>query len=106
MHCQFTSGIGLDNKKDAMMSHCPDRKKVMIHNLVNAQLDWPAGGNTGQVFLLFGGAVCADQISNCPLDRVLTNKNLIYSLNLQYSKLQVIYSTLFKLQLIYLTVIT
>ena len=50
----------------------------MCH-LANAQYwDRPAGGNTGHLFLTFGGRVCADQISNCPLDRVLTYKNLIY----------------------------
>ena len=27
------------------------------------------GGNTGRLFLAFGGPVCADRISNCPLDR-------------------------------------
>ena len=42
-----------------------------------------AGGNTGRLFLAFGGPVCADRISYCPLDRVLTYKNLIYLLNLQ-----------------------
>ena len=42
--------------------------------LANAQWDQPAGGNTGQIFLFFGGLVCADWISNCPLDRVLTYK--------------------------------
>ena len=46
--------------------------------------DRPAGGNTGRLFLTFGGPVCADRISNCPLDRVLTYKNLIYLLNLQF----------------------
>ena len=35
-----------------------------------------------RLFLSFGGPVCADRISNCPLDRVLTYKNLIYLLNL------------------------
>ena len=55
----------------------------MCH-LANAQYwDRPAGGNTGRLFLAFGGPVCADRISNCPLDRVLTYKNLIYLLNLQ-----------------------
>ena len=55
----------------------------MCH-LANAQYwDRPAGGNTGRLFLVFGGLVCADRISNCPLDRVLTYKNLIYLLNLQ-----------------------
>ena len=46
-------------------------------------MDQQAGGNTGRLFLTFGGPVCADRISNCPLDRVLTYKNLIYLLNLQ-----------------------
>ena len=56
----------------------------MILHLANAQ-HWTglAGGNTGCLFLMFGGLVCADRISNCPLDRVLTYKNFIYLLNLQ-----------------------
>ena len=55
----------------------------MCH-LASAQYwDRPAGGNTGRLFLMFGGPVCADWISNYPLDRVLTYKNLIYLLNLQ-----------------------
>ena len=29
-----------------------------------------AGGNTGRLFLTFGGPVRADRISNCPLDRM------------------------------------
>ena len=56
-----------------------------MRHLANAQYwDRPAGGNTGRLFLAFGGPVCADRISNCPLDRVLTYKNLIYLLNLQF----------------------
>ena len=53
-------------------------------HLASAQ-DWTglAGGDTGRLFLTFGGPVCADRISYCPLDRVLTYKNLIYLLNLQ-----------------------
>ena len=43
-----------------------------------------AGGDTGRLFLTFGGPVCADRISYCPLDRVLTYKNLIYLLNLHF----------------------
>ena len=43
----------------------------------------PASGSTGRLFLLFGRPVCAHPISNCPLDRVLTYKNLIYLLNFQ-----------------------
>ena len=42
-----------------------------------------AGGDTGRLFLTFGGPVRADRKSYCPLDRVLTYKNLIYLLNLQ-----------------------
>ena len=60
-----------------------------MRHLANAQYwDRPAGGNTGRLFLAFGGPVCADQFSNCPLDRVLTYKNLIYLLNLQFSMFQ------------------
>ena len=36
-----------------------------------------AGGDTGRLFLTFGGPVRADRISYCPLDRVLTYKNSI-----------------------------
>ena len=57
-----------------------------MHHLASAQYwDWLAGGGTGRLFLAFGGLVCADRISNCPLDRVLTYKNLIYLLNLQFN---------------------
>ena len=53
----------------------------MMPSLANTQY-WTgmADGNTGQLFLSFSGPVCAD---NCPLDRVLTYKNLIYLLDLQ-----------------------
>ena len=55
-----------------------------MRHLVNAKYwDQPAGGHTGRLFLVFGGPVCTDRISNCPLDRVLTYKNEIYLLNLQ-----------------------
>ena len=62
-----------------MTSGCLDRKEVRgaiwgVHSTMD---------NTGRLFLAFGGPVCADRISNCPLDRVLTYKNLIYLLNLQ-----------------------
>ena len=51
--------------------------------LMYSTRDRPAGGDTGRLFLTFGGPVCADRISYCPLDRVLTYKNLIFLLNLQ-----------------------
>ena len=59
----------------------------MTRHLASAQY-WTglAGGNTGRLFLTFGGLVHADRISYCPLDRVLTYKNLIYILNLQFVK--------------------
>ena len=68
-----------------MTSGCLDRKEVRgaIWG-VHSTMDRPAGGNTGRLFLAFGGPVCADRISICPLDRVLTYKNLIYLLNLQF----------------------
>ena len=58
----------------------------MTRHLASAQY-WTGPGNTGRLFLTFGRPVCADWISNCPLDRVLTYKNLIYLLNLQFYKL-------------------
>ena len=72
-----------------MTSGCLDRKEVRgaIWG-VHSTKDRPAGGNTGRLFLAFGGPVCADRISNCPLDRVLTYKNLIYLLNLQFSEVK------------------
>ena len=68
-----------------MTSGCLDRKEVRgaIWG-VHSTTDRPAGGDTGRLFLAFGRPVCADRISNCPLDRVLTYKNLIYLLNLQF----------------------
>ena len=68
-----------------MTSGCLDRKEIRgaIWG-VHSTTDRPAGGNTGRLFLAFGGPVCADRISNCPLDRVLTYKNFIYLLNLQF----------------------
>ena len=61
---QFTRGlIGLDNEKDAMTSACLDRKEVQ-HATWRVQCeDRPAGGNTGRLFLTFGGPVCADWFS-------------------------------------------
>ena len=53
-------------------------------HLASAQSkDRLAGGDTGRLFLTFGGPVSPTGVSNCPLDRVLTYKNLIYLLNLQ-----------------------
>ena len=48
----------------------------MMCALANAQ--WAIILYTGRLFLSFGGLVCADRISNCPGNRVLTYKNLIY----------------------------
>ena len=51
-------------EKDAMMSGCLDRKEVRgaIWG-VHSTTDRPAGGNTGRLFLAFGGPVCADRFS-------------------------------------------
>ena len=57
-----------------------DSELYQLGLVVAAQL---AGGDIRRLFLVFGEPVCADRISNCPLDRVLTYKNLIYLLNLQ-----------------------
>ena len=56
-------------------------------HLASAQSkDRLAGGDTGRLFLTFGGPVSPTGVSNCPLDRVLTYKNLIYLLNLQFRR--------------------
>ena len=46
-----------------------------------------ADGNTGRLFLTFGGPVRADW-RYCPLDRVLTYKNLIYLFFLDFMHVQ------------------
>ena len=51
---------------------------------MHSTTDWPAGGNTGRLFLAFGGRSAPTGLAYCPLDRVLTYKNLIYLLNLQF----------------------
>ena len=66
-----------------MTSGCLDRKEVRgaiwgVHSIT----DRPAGGNTGRLFLTFGGPVCADRLSILSIG-LLTYKNLIYLLNLQ-----------------------
>ena len=43
---------------------------VMLSGECTSTTDRPAGGNTGRLFLTFGGPVCADRISYCPLDRM------------------------------------
>ena len=61
-------------------------------HLASAQSkDRLAGGDTGRLFLTFGGPVSPTGVSNCPLDRVLTYKNLIYLLNLQVFALHLLY---------------
>ena len=59
------------NEKDAMTSRCLDRKGSTTRHLASAQY-WAglAGGDTGRLFLTFGGPVRADRISYCPLDRM------------------------------------
>ena len=70
-----------------MTSRCLDSKEVRhatwrVHSRIG-QLVGALCTHIRRLFLLFGGPVCADRISNCPLDRVLTYKNLIYLLNVQ-----------------------
>ena len=58
-----------------------------MRHLASAQWDRPACGSVTDTYkatFSFGKPFCADRISNCPLDRVLTYKNLIYLLNLQF----------------------
>ena len=83
-----------------MTSGCLDRKEVRgaIWG-VHSTTDRPAGGNTGRLFLAFGGPVCADRLSYCPLDRVLTYKNLIYLLNLQFPTLRALQKHIYTLHM-------
>ena len=57
------------NEKDAMTSLCLDRKEVR-HAIWRVHSTGPACGDTGRLFLMFGGPVRADRISYCPLDRM------------------------------------
>ena len=63
---QLTSGLD-------RFRHKSRQEESMISNA--QYLTGPAGGNTRRLFLLFGGPVCADRISKCPLGRILTCKN-------------------------------
>ena len=83
-----------------MTSAFLDRKEVR-HATWRVQCeDRPAGGNTGRLFLTFGGRSAPTGLAYCPLDRVLTYKNLIYLLNLQYCSIKCIgtYSAGFNLK--------
>ena len=76
---QLTRGLrGLDNKKDDGTSGCLDRKYEAPSG--EYTLLGPAGWWQHRTSF----SVSADRISNCLLDRVLTYKNLIYLLNLQF----------------------
>ena len=63
-----------------LKGHCLDRKAPGECTV----LDQPGQWRHRRLFQAFGWPVCADRISNCPLDSVLTNTNLIYLLNLQF----------------------
>ena len=57
---------------------------ITMRHLASVQYwDQLAGGYTGGLFLTFGGPVCADQISNCPLDRI----RCINKIKVQFLKL-------------------
>ena len=63
------------NEKDAMTSCCLDRKEAQcatwrVHNGTD-QLVRALCTHTRRLFQSFGGPVCADRISNCPLDRCI-----------------------------------
>ena len=83
---QLTRGLTRTrHEKDAMTSRCLDRKR---------KYDSPPGecalltGPAGIIYRTSFSGVWRDRsrrpIRNCPLDRVLTYKNLIYLLNLQF----------------------
>ena len=69
------------NEKDAMTSRCLDRKEVRraTWRVHSTGTDRPV--ETGRLFLTFGGLVCADRISNCPLDTMYErNKKIFFSI--------------------------
>ena len=83
---QSTRGlIGLDNEKRCYDVTLSRQEGSTTRHLASAQY-WAGltGGDTERLFLTFGGPVCVGRISYCPSDRVLTYKNLIYLLNLQF----------------------
>ena len=67
-----------------MMSRLFIQEGSMIRHLANAQL---AGIYTARLSVVWRARPDADQISTCPLSRVLTYKNLIYLLNFQFNSL-------------------
>ena len=60
---QLTRGLNRTrNDKDAMTSHCLDRKGSTMRHLANAHaVTGPAGSFTGRLFLMFGGTVRTDR---------------------------------------------
>ena len=61
------------------------QERSMNHHLANTHcMTGPVVDITGQLFLSFDGACSSDRYSSCLLARVLTHKNLIYFLNLQF----------------------
>ena len=62
----------LDNEKDAMTSLSRQEGSTTRHLASAQSKDRLAGGDTGRLFLTFGGPVSPTGVSNCPLDRVLT----------------------------------
>ena len=80
-NAHFPSNSG-DDEKTRPHSTCAKRKRCYdvtlsrqegstTRHLASAQY-WAglAGGDTGRLFLMFGGPVRADRISYCPLDRM------------------------------------
>ena len=54
----------------AKRKRCYDVMLSRQEGSTTSTTDRPAGGDTGRPFLTFGGPVCADRISYCPLDRM------------------------------------
>ena len=72
--------VGLDNEKRCYDVTLSRQEGSTMRHLASAQeWDWPAGGNTGRLFLTFGGPVCADWISNCPLSELVNKITKIFS---------------------------
>ena len=62
-------------------TRCRDKKKgkdPCVERPGTSTTDRQAGGNTGRLFLTFGGLVCADRLSYCPLDRMYKRNKISY----------------------------
>ena len=72
---QFTRGLSMFTQRKRCYDVGLSRQQGSMRDHLGSAQYWDRLASmlyTGRLFLAFGEPVCADQISNCPLDRVLT----------------------------------